>query len=132
MEKYKFQKFVGRNVRLEYRITITRSHSIGFPTKFYKDNGIKSFKYVVLFWDVENHAIGLHFTNDEGETNKFAILHSKAGYGGSIVARSFFRSYGIDPKIYHGRYEWEKYLIEGVGEAFVIKLGLHEKDEQED
>ena len=119
---YQFQKFEGRNVRLEDRMTVTKSYSMGFPTKFYKDKGIKDFKYVVLFWDANNRAIGLFFTNNESERNKFAVIHSKAGYGGSVIARSFFRSYGIDPKLYHGRYEWEKHSLEGVGELFVIKL----------
>jgi len=38
---YNFKKFEGRNARLESRITITKSNSIGFPTKFYVDNKIK-------------------------------------------------------------------------------------------
>ena len=39
---YNFQKFEGRNVRLENRITITKSNSIGFPSKFYDDNKIST------------------------------------------------------------------------------------------
>ena len=38
---YNFKMFEGRNTRLEDRITITRSNSIGFPGKFYNDNSIK-------------------------------------------------------------------------------------------
>ncbi len=124
---YQFKKFEGRNVRQEDRITITKSNSIGFPQKFYQDNDIKNFKYVVLFWDESNKAIGIHFTNDEKEKNSFKIIHSKKGYGGQVVVRSFFRTYSIDPKVYHGRYEWEKYNLEGVGEIFVIKLKERDK-----
>lgn len=120
--EYKLKKFEGRNIRLEDRITVTKSYSIGFPTKFYTDNGVKGFRYATLFWDSENKAIGINFTNDENEKNKFAITHSKIGYGGSIVMRSFFRSFSIDPKLYHGRYEWEKYPLEDVGNIFLIKL----------
>lgn len=122
METYQFKKFEGRNQRLEDRITITQSNSIGFPQKFYQDNRIKDFKYVLLFWDEKKKAIGINFTNDEKEKNKFTIIHSKKGYGGTVSMRSFFRSYGIDPKIYHGRYIWEKYNLEGVGDIFAIKL----------
>ncbi|MDP3794585.1 MAG: hypothetical protein Q8R13_01500 [bacterium] len=120
--EYNFKKFEGRNVRLEDRITVTKSYAIGFPTKFYIDNGVREFQYVVLFWDAENKAIGIRFTNDEVEKNKFRIIHSKNGYGGSIVVRSFFRSHGIDPVRYHGRYAWEKYPLEGVGDIFVLRL----------
>lgn len=129
--EYQFKKFEGRNIRQENRITITKSNSIGFPQKFYRDNGIKNFRYVVLFWDEGNKAVGVYFTNDEKEKNKFTIIHSKKGYGGGVVVRSFFRMYNIDPKIYHGRYEWGKYNLEGVGEIFVIKLKERELKNKE-
>ena len=86
--EYQFKKFEGRNVRLEDRITITKSNSMGFPQKFYQDNNIKDYKYVVFFWDEQNQAIGIHFTNNEEEKNKFSIIHSKTGYGGSVATRS--------------------------------------------
>ncbi len=38
------------------------------------------------------------------------------------MIRSFLKTHNIDPKIYYGRYEWEKYNLEGVGNIFVIKL----------
>lgn len=120
--EYNFQKFEGRNVRLENRITITKSNSIGFPSKFYADNKVKDYRYVVLYWDDDNRAIGIKFTNEEGEKSKFTIIHSKVGYGGSVVARSFFKTYGIDPKVYHGRYDWERHDIDGVGEVLAIKI----------
>lgn len=119
---YQFKKFEGRNVRLEKRITITKSNSIGFPQKYYQDNSIKNYKYVVFYFDKNNNAIGIHFTNNEKEENKFSIIHSKVGYGGSVVARSFFRTYGIDTEKYHGRYEWKKQDIEGIGEVYIIEL----------
>lgn len=127
---YNFQKFEGRNVRLENRITITNSNSIGFPSKFYDDNKIKDYKYVVLYWDADNRAIGIKFTNDENEKSKFTIIQSKAGYGGSVVSRSFFKTYEIDPKIYHGRYDWEKQSIDGVGEIYAIKIQAKESNEE--
>ncbi len=119
---YQFKKFEGRNERFEDRITITKSYSIGFPTRFYNDNNVKNFKYAVLFWDEKNRAIGVGLTNNEEEKNKFSIMHNSTGYGGGVVARSFFRSLGIDPKKYYGRYDWEKNDVDGFGKIFVIKL----------
>jgi hypothetical protein len=107
---YNFQKFEGRNIRLENRITITKSNSIGFPSKFYNDNKIKDFKYVVLYWDGGNKAVGIKFTNDENEKIKL---------------------YEIDPKVYHGRYDWEKQNIEGVGEVYAIKIESREANNEE-
>jgi len=128
--EYQFKKFTGRNVRQEDRITVTKSNSIGLPQKFYQDNGIKNFKYAVLFFDGKNKAIGIYFTNDEKEKSAFKIIHSKKGYGGQIVVRSFFKICGIDSRIYRGRYKWEKYNLEGVGEVFVIELKERDKNKE--
>lgn len=120
--EYKFEKFEKKNVRQERRITVRKSNSLGFPTKFYEENGIENFKYVVLFWDEKNKAIGIYFTNNEEEENKFKIIRSPKGYGGSVVTTSFFKTYNINPEVYAGRYEWEKCEEEGVGNLFVIEL----------
>lgn len=126
---YNFKKFVKTSQRSEDRITVTTSNSFGFPTKFYKDNKINQYKYVVVYYDEEQKAVGLHFTNDEEEKHKFSILRSKQGYGGSIVATSFFKTNNLNPKIYRGKYEWEKTTLEGVGDLFVIKLREKEREE---
>lgn len=123
---YNFEKFEGRNSRQEERITITKSNSIGLPTKFYNDNGIKNFKYAVLFWDKENKVIGIHFTNEK-EKNGFTIGHSKQEYGGGVAASSFFKSYDIDTKIYHGRYKWEIVQQNDGEKLYVIKLKKYEE-----
>ena len=117
---YNFKKFENRNVRQENRITITKSYSMGFPQKFYEDNSVKNFKYVILYYDEANKAIGVHLTIEK-DKNSFTIIHSQK-YGGQVVIRSFLKTHNIYPKIYHGRYDYEKYNLEGVGEIFVIKL----------
>lgn len=119
---YQFEKFQNRNVRLENRVTITKSNSFGLPSFFYQKNKIGRYKYVTLFYDKTQKAIGLHFTNDEDEKNRFTIIHSKKGHGGSIVSRSFFKTYNIDLKKYYGRYNWKKYNSETTGGLFVIDL----------
>lgn len=117
---YNFKKFSGRNARLDDRISITKSFSIGFPQKFYDDNDIEEYRYVMLFWDEDNKAIGLKFTNDEEEKDKFKIIHHRE-YGGSINVRSFFKTYNLKPVDYKGKYTWQKISTEE-GEMFVIEL----------
>jgi hypothetical protein len=119
---YQFKKVETRNIKSEERITITKSYSIGFPVKFYQDNKIADFKYVVFYYDEINKAIGIQFTNDESERNKFSIIHSKKGFGGSVAVRSFFRAYNIDPMKYHARYEWKIEEQPGIGKLYVINL----------
>jgi hypothetical protein len=118
---YNFVKFESRNTKTEDRITVTKSQSIGLPTKFYADNKINQFKFAVLFYDNAENAIGVQFTNDENEKNGFSIIKSDK-YGGSIVARSFFKAHNIDTAKYHGRYNWKIFEQEGAGKLFVIEL----------
>ncbi|MFH0739923.1 MAG: hypothetical protein V1819_02430 [bacterium] len=122
---YQFKKFEDRNIKSENRITLTKSHSIGLPNKFYQDNEIKNFTYAVLYWDEKNQAIGIYFTSEK-EKAGFKIIHGQK-YGGQIVIRSFLKSNNINPEIYHGRYEWEKHNLEGAETLFVIKLQEHNK-----
>ena len=122
-----FQKFQNKNVRFEDRITITSTNSFGFPTSFFRKNKIDQFKFVVLYYDPEEKSVGFYFSNDETEKYKFSIIKSKQGYGGSIVATSFFKTYNIDPKKYRGRYEWGKRNLPEIGEIFVIKLKEREE-----
>ncbi len=122
---YNFKKFDKRNVRLESRITITKSNSFGFPTKYSGDNNIKHFKYVILFYDKDSKAIGINFTNNEEEQNKFTLIKSDK-YGASVVARSFFKVNSIDTEKHHGRYCWKIVEVENIGKLFVIELGNKE------
>lgn len=119
-----FVKFEETNKRQEDRITVTGHSSFGFPTKFYNDNKIGEYKYVTLFFDQENNQVGFYFHNDEAEKHKFSILKSKQGFGGSIVASSFFKSKNLNSKNYRDRYEWHKENIPEIGEIFVIKLKI--------
>lgn len=118
---YNFIKFESRNVKTEDRITVTKSQSIGLPTKFYNDNKINQYKYAVLFYDKEVNAIGILFTNDENEKNGFSIVKSEK-YGGSIVSRSFFKAHNIDTLKYHNRYNWRIHKEGDMGDLYVIEL----------
>lgn len=119
---YNLKKFEYTNKRFENRITVTGSNAFGFPTRFFKENQIGTFNYVSLFYDEDQKVVGFHFHNNENEKHKYSILKSKEGYGGSIIATSFFKTYDLDPKRYKSKYNWEKKNIKGVGEVFIIKL----------
>jgi hypothetical protein len=118
---YIFKKFVNTGGKYENRITITATRSIGFPAKFYHENQIENFKFVVLYYDEAAKAIGIQFINDEKEQHKFTIVKSQAGYGGNIVATSFFKKFDLDPISYKGRYEWKKENTE-FGPLYIIEL----------
>lgn len=120
---FEFKKFENRNHKTETRITLTRSYSLGLPAKFYHQNKIDESRYVVLYFDEAKKALGLHFTNDETEKNKFSIIRSKnEGYGGGVAVRSFLKTYDLNPEQYFGKYEWVKENIEGIGELYIIEL----------
>ena len=119
---FSFEKFQHTNQRFEDRISVTSGSALGFPTKFFNDNKLMAFKYVMLYYDKEQKAIGIKPTNDEQEKHKFSLLKYKNGNGGSVIATSFFKSYNIDPKIYQGRYTWTKETDPNAGELFVIIL----------
>ncbi len=106
---------------------------MGFPTQFFKDENIGSYKYTVLMFDKDKKAVGIHFTNDETDkfrAGRFSISKHK-GYGASVVAQSFFNTYEISPLRYYGRYEWKKHNIDGVGEVYVIELKEREKENEQ-
>lgn len=119
---YEWKKFESVNQRLEHRITVTRSGYAGFPTKFYEDNGLSKYKYVIFYFSAPEKAVGIKFTNDENEKGILKIHHNKEGKGGWVVARNFFRTNNLDYKGYSGRYEWTKENFEGIGELYIIKL----------
>jgi len=118
----KFLKFQNTHQRLESRITVTSTYSFGFPTKFYRDQKIDQYKYAVLYFEPSQMAVAISFNNSEQEPHKFRIVRTTKGMGGSINATSFFKVYDLNPKDYHGRYEWTQQEMSGVGPVYIIQL----------
>ncbi len=118
---YSFKKFESTKGRYENRITVTGSRSFGFPTKFYKDNKLSKYKYVVIFYDLDIPSVGFLFNNNDDEQHKFSLIKSTQGYGASVVATSFFKKHDLDPQKFKGRYDWKKVKTE-FGTLFVIDL----------
>jgi len=117
-----FEKFSGTNARLDDRISITVNRAFGFTKKYFDDNKLSNFKYVVLFYDKKNMAIGFQFINDEKEPHKFTLIRSKQGYGASVVATSFFKTYNLEPKKFRGKYPWKRKNMPEIGRLFIIYL----------
>lgn len=129
---YNFIQHTATGKRFEDRITVTRSRAIGLPTQFFADNDIASYKYAVLFYDKNSMAVGISFTNDETVPGRIAITKNNQGYGGHILATSFFKANRINVKKFSGRYDYEKMSLRDTGldkdgEMFIIKL--EEKEE---
>jgi hypothetical protein len=131
--EYNFVKHTQVGKRFEERITVTRARHIGFPTQFYKDNGLENYNYAVLFYDKSRNDVGIRFAVDR-EEGAIAIARHSKGYGGYISATSFFKANRINTKKYAGRYEYKKIPyqqigLDGEGDLFVI--ALKEKEEVE-
>jgi len=116
------KKFESVNTKQEIRITLTSNYALGFPNKFYTENTISSYKYVVLFYDEESKEIGIHFSNDDDEKHKFKIRHDKNGRGGSVTIKSLLKTLNYSPNEYKGRYTWEKRNEESIGDLYIITL----------
>jgi hypothetical protein len=124
---FNFIQHVAVGKRFEDRITVTRSRSIGLPTQFFEDNKIKNYKYATLFYDKGRMAIGIQFTNDDNMPGKISITRNNQGYGGHILATSFFKANRINVKKFAGRYDYETKTLrelgmEKDGEMFIIEL----------
>lgn len=124
---YKFSKFTAIRQRSVNSISITGSNTFNFPSKFYNDNFLDKYKYVILYYDKISMAIGFMFMNDEAEKSKLTIQKSDRGYGGFISATSFFKTNNIDTKLYKGRYDWKKEIVDGIGELYIIELKKKEE-----
>lgn len=101
MDINKFQQFKQTGTKLGKNIIgIMRSLGFTFSAGFYHRNDIKSFKYIVLFYNSENGgSIGFAFTNNEEAKGKFKITHSERKTSGSVTCRSFFFNYDLASKI---------------------------------
>lgn len=128
-----FIKHTAIKARSVNKISITLANTFNFPRKFYQDNNLGHYKYVVIYYDKDKSLIGLHFINDEDEKYKLKMQKSKKGYGAFISATSFFKTNNIDLKKYKGRYDWKIEDTENIGKLFIINLEDRlEKDHNSD
>lgn len=123
MEIYNFRKFTRTGSRRgNYSISLSPSFSFGFLSGFYRKEGIKNYKKVILFYDKDSKAVAFQFTNDLESEGAFTVIHGKKQSTGSVTARSFVFENDLNKKEYFGRRIPKKITDNEFGELFVIHL----------
>ena len=122
-----FIKFEHVGAKLSNTISLTKSESFGFAAGFYKKYNISIFDYVTLFYDESEKKVGFQFSKEKLGKSSFTLIHSNNKQSGSIIARSFFRSFEIDSKKYLGKYEPVEFEDAQHGKMFYIILTENHK-----
>lgn len=102
----KFQPYTRDVARIVDKITLTTSKQIGFPQAFTKKNNIHDYEGVLLYWHPDIKAIAVRFTNDMSPKAVMKLVKSDR-YGAYVSVSTFLATYGIDPKVYQRRYDYE-------------------------
>lgn len=116
---YKFQKYSGKYIRGDNKISIQKSGLIRLSAGFCDQTKAINSKYVVLYFDNLKKAIAFKFTdmNEEG-----ALKITKDRNAATISGKSFLNAYHLNSKNYFHRYNWIKQDITDIGEVFIINL----------
>ena len=67
---------------------------LGFSVSAVKEYNLLSYRYVILFYDPDEPAVGFQFTNEPLEEGAHCLTHGKTG--SQINMKSFCNEYGID------------------------------------
>ncbi len=120
--EYKLTKFTSVGSRVgNYFISFNKSGLI-LSSGFYLREGIKNFSRVVLYFDKNKKAIAIQFSKDNNVEGGFTLVHSNNRTTGSVSARSFILTHGLNDPKYFGRFVPQKINYEEAGELFVIDL----------
>lgn len=117
---YQFARFDGIYTRGDTKVGLNRSGLVRLSSGFCRLYNILDFKYVVLYYDISNKAIGLRFTNIL-EDGRLSV--TKDTTGATISAKSFMKANNLELRSYFGRYEAKRKHINDIGEIFIIELG---------
>lgn len=89
-----FERFTQIGRGYKPKVSITKSGQIGFNQGAVKHFNLSNFEFAILYFDKDNHRIGIELTNDDSEAGVCKLR--KRASGADISARSFFGYYGID------------------------------------
>lgn len=124
--KYRFQPSPYTEVRVIGGISVTQTGRIGLPKFFLTTQGIQRGTKAYLYWDAENRAIAIEFTQ-QGDATAFPIVFTQ-GYGAFITAGRFFQANDLHADTHTGRYSYVREtgatigLPEARSSVFVIRL----------
>lgn len=90
-----WERFIHNNTRGAYKVSISKTGTIGLLSEFCLRENIKNFKRVVLFFNKAKMAIGIAFTNDDSIEGSFSITKNKSINTASVTAHSFFKAHRI-------------------------------------
>lgn len=124
------KKFEEYGSKISRKISLNKSFSFGLPPAFYKEQGISNYTHAYLFFDEVQKVIGIQFFKiSEGEKGvKINTYGEGDDMGATFIARSFFNKHNIDPRKYHGKYEFTKENVEVIGEVFLFQLKEHREN----
>ncbi|MBL8122410.1 hypothetical protein JNM87_06730 [Candidatus Saccharibacteria bacterium] len=89
------------------KITLTTSKQIGFPQAFTKKHSLLDYEGVLLYWNPEQKAVAVRFTNDMDAKGVMKLVKSDR-YGAYVSVSTFLATYSIDPKEYQRRYDYDQ------------------------
>lgn len=89
-----FQRFTASGRSFKARVSIRRNGQISLSQGAVQKFNLSEYPYVVLFYDKEEHLIGLKPTNDAEEPGAYKLNHK--GIGASVAGLAFLDYYGID------------------------------------
>jgi hypothetical protein len=88
---------------------------------FVRAHHLEGARAVRLYFDRAKHAVAFQFPT--GSQPQDGVLRPKRHAGGLVIrAQGFFRSQGIDPAVYAGRYEAREVKDRVLKRLFVIAL----------
>ena len=127
---FNFQRFEGVNKKYETRIGVARNGAFVFPYGFCKENEVKQFKFIELFYDQEHRAVAFHFSSDQKPSITYTLAHGKVSGGASVSCSAFFKTNGISATSLAGKkFTASSHDDETFGKMFIINLLEHESSQ---
>lgn len=119
--KYSFARFTGRQPGGSEKISIGKLGNIRFPAGFYRKADLKSFNYVILFYDSKLRAIAFKFIV-QPELGSFKLTRERST-AATISALSFLKTHNLHLRSFRDWYDLKKISDPDLGRIFVIELG---------
>ena len=89
-----FERFTKIGRGYKPKISITKSGLIGFNQGAVKHLNLTDYECAVLYYDKDNHRIGIGLTNDDNEVGTCRLRKRESG--ADVSAKSFLEYYKID------------------------------------